>query len=167
VVLRSYADQELGRLDDAEAGAEEALESGLISGNSQIAFFASAVLSWTSLMRGRPEAAVEHGHAMHEHMGVAPYNQAGWTIADARTRARRSARRARGARRSGWVRREMVTFDRVRAAEVSVRVSWRSGRLDEAAEWAGRIAAEGGRPAHQRLRRRGGARGSGRAARAG
>ncbi len=144
VVLRAYADQELGRLDEAQAGAEEALESGLISGGSQVAFFASAVLSWTALMRGRPDAAVEHGQAMLEYMGAAPYNQAGSTIADARLALGDPQGALAALDASGWVRPEMVTFDRVRAAEVAVRVLLALGRVDEAAEWAGRIAAEGG-----------------------
>jgi DNA-binding CsgD family transcriptional regulator len=144
VVLRAYADQELGRLDDAQAGAEEALESGLISGGSQVAFFASAVLSWTALMRGRPDAAVEHGQAMLEYMGAAPYNQAGSTIADARLALGDPQGALAALDASGWVRPEMVTFDRVRAAEVAVRVLLACGRLEEAAEWAGRVAAEGG-----------------------
>jgi DNA-binding NarL/FixJ family response regulator len=95
-------------------------------------------------MRGRPEAAVEHGHAMRAYMGVAPYNQAGWTIADAKLALGDPQGALAAMDASGWVRREMVTFDRVRAAEVAVRVCLACGRLDEAAAWAGRIAAEGG-----------------------
>jgi hypothetical protein len=43
LLLRGTAQWELGRLDGAQADAEEALDGALVTGNGQIAFFASAV----------------------------------------------------------------------------------------------------------------------------
>jgi DNA-binding CsgD family transcriptional regulator len=44
----------------------------------------------------------------------------------------------------GWVRPELWTLDRVRAADVAVRVLLALGRLEEAAAWAERVPIEGG-----------------------
>jgi DNA-binding CsgD family transcriptional regulator len=143
-VLRAFGEQELGRLDAAEAGAEEALESSLVSGNGQVAYFASCVLSWTALMRGRPEASLEHARAAWEHMSIVPYTQVGWSSADAWLALGDPERALAALDEFGGVRGEMVTYDRVRGAEVTVRLMLALGRTDDAAAWARRTSAEGG-----------------------
>ncbi|MGZ8649826.1 MAG: ATP-binding protein, partial [Solirubrobacteraceae bacterium] len=143
VLLRRWVDGELGRLDPAEADAEEALESALLSGNLQVAYWSSIVLSRTALARGRIDAAVAHGQAAWEKIGTIEYSQAGYAVADARLAA---ATRGRG-RRAGGLRvgaPALWTLDRLKAVDIAVRVLLTLGRVDEADAWAQRAPAEGG-----------------------
>ena len=144
VLLRGWVDAELGRLDAAEADAEEALESALLSGNLQVAYWSSIVLSRTALARGRIDAALEHGRAAWEKIGIIEYSQAGYAVADARLAAGdpRSALAALEA--FGWVQPALWTLDRLKTIDVAVRVLLALGRLDEADAFAQRAPAEGG-----------------------
>jgi DNA-binding CsgD family transcriptional regulator len=144
VCLRGWIDAELGRLDAAEADEEEALESALLSGNAQVAYWTSIALSRTSLARGKVDLALEHGQAAWDRLGIVEYSQAGYAVADAKL----AAGDAEGARdvleTFGWVNPAMWTLDRVRAAEIAVRVLLALGRVEEAEGWARRMPAEGG-----------------------
>ncbi len=144
VCLRGWVDAELGRLDAAEADEEEALESALLSGNVQVTYWTSIALSRTALARGRIEAALEHGQAAWDVLGLVEYSQAGYAVADARL----AAGDPQGARavleEFGWVHPALWTLDRLRAAEVAVRVLLALGQVEEAEAWAKRIPAEGG-----------------------
>jgi ATP/maltotriose-dependent transcriptional regulator MalT len=144
LLLRGTAHFELGRLDEAEADAEEALDGALLSGNGQIAFFASAVLSWASLARGDLDAALRHGLAVWEHMPKAPYIQAGFSVADARLAGGDPAGALAALDEYGWPNPTMWTLDRPRGLEVVVRVLLALGRVDEAADVARGIPAESG-----------------------
>jgi DNA-binding CsgD family transcriptional regulator len=144
LLLRSFADEEMGRLDDAEAGAEESLDSALISGNAQVAFFASAVLSWCALARGQVDDAIRHGVAIWQHNKPSVYGQAGYSVADARLAAGDPEGALDALETYGWIRPEMWTLDRVKGLEVIVRVLLALGRVDEAADWAARAPLEGG-----------------------
>ena len=53
VCVRGFVDQELGRLESAQADQEEALDSALLSGNVQVAYWASIESSVLALQRGR------------------------------------------------------------------------------------------------------------------
>ena len=144
VSVRGFLDQELGRLDSAEAHLEEALDSALLSGNVQVTYWASIESSVVALLRGRIEAALEHGQAAWELLGTREYSQAGFVVADARL----AAGDPEGARAAleafGWVRPQMWTLDRVKAAEIAVRVLLALGRVEEAAAWADRVPLESG-----------------------
>jgi ATP/maltotriose-dependent transcriptional regulator MalT len=144
VSLRGLVDQELGGLDAAEADQQEARESALLSGNVQVAYWASIASSWISVARGDIEAALAYGQKAWELLGTRSYSQAGFSLADARL----AAGDAPGARAAleavDWVRPQLWTLDRVRAAEVAVRVLLALGQVGEAAEWARRAPAEGG-----------------------
>ena len=144
VCVRGFVDQELGRLESAQADQEEALDSALLSGNVQVAYWASIESSVLALQRGQIEAALEHGQVAWELLGTREYSQAGFVVADARL----AAGDPQGARAAleefGWVRPQMWTLDRVKAADVAVRVLLALGRLDEAAAWADRVPVESG-----------------------
>ena len=144
VCVRGFVDQELGRLESAHADQEEALDSALLSGNVQVAYWASIESSVIALARGDIEAALEHGEVAWELLGTREYSQAGFVVADARL----AAGDAGGARAAleafGWVRPQMWTLDRVKAADVAVRVLLALGRLAEAATWADRVPLESG-----------------------
>jgi DNA-binding CsgD family transcriptional regulator/tetratricopeptide (TPR) repeat protein len=141
---RALVDLELGRLDSAEADSEEALESAVVSGNVQVAFWASIGFSWSALARGDVDSALAHGQKGWELLGTRPYSQAGFTVADARLAAGDPPSALKALETFGWVRPALWTLDRVRAAEVAVRVLLALGRLEEAAAWAGRVPIEGG-----------------------
>ena len=144
VSLRGYIECERGQLDAAEADEEEALESALLSGNVQVAYWASIVLSWIALARGKVEAALAHGQKGWDLLGTSAYSQAGFTVADARLAAGEPDQAVAAIEAFGWVRPQMWTIDRVKAVEVAVRVLLAAGRVDEAARWAARAAAEAG-----------------------
>jgi tetratricopeptide (TPR) repeat protein len=143
ICLRGFVDQELGRLDSAEADEEEALDSTLISGNRQVAYWASIELSVIALLRGRTEAALEHGQSAWELLGTREYSQAGFVVADARLSAGDAPGALEALEAFDWVRPQMWTLDRVKAADVAVRVLLALGRLDAAAAWADRVPIEG------------------------
>ena len=86
-LLRGWIDGERGMLDAAQADEEEALESALLSGNVQVAYWGSIVLSRIALARGDVEAALDHGQRAWELLGTLEYSQAGFTMADARLAA--------------------------------------------------------------------------------
>lgn len=70
VLVRGWVDAKIGRLDAAEADVEESLESALVSGNPQVAYWSSIVSSRIALARGRLEEAIEHGEAAWERIGI-------------------------------------------------------------------------------------------------
>jgi DNA-binding CsgD family transcriptional regulator len=144
VLVRGWVDAELGRLDAAEADADEALESALLSGNPQVAYWSSIVLSRTALVRGRLEAALDHGQAAWERIGTIEYSQAGYTVADARLAAGDQKGALAALEAFGWVQPALWTLDRLKAAEIAVRVLLALGRVEEAEAWAQRAPAEGG-----------------------
>ena len=137
-------DWEMGRAGSAEEDSEEALESALVSGNTHLAFWGSVVLARIALGRGRVEAALAHAQAAWDYVGVVPYSQAGFMLADARLAAGDPEGAAAALEAFGWVNPGLWTLDRLRAAEVAVRVLLALGRLEEAAELARRAPAEGG-----------------------
>ncbi len=144
VSLRGYVEHELGRLDAAEEDEEDALESALISGNVQVAYWASILLSRVALARGQVDEALAHGKDAWERLGPIERSQAGFTVADARL----AAGDPRGALAAldafGWVTPELWSLNRLKALEVAVRVLLAVGRVDEAAAWARRAPAEAG-----------------------
>jgi DNA-binding CsgD family transcriptional regulator len=142
--MRVLEHMELGPLDSAEAAAEEAMESAVVSGNVQVAFWATIGWSWIALARGDIDAALAHGQKGWELLGTRPYSQAGFTVADARLAAGDPPGALEALEAFGWVRPELWTLDRVRAADVAVRVLLAVGRLEEAATWAERVPIEGG-----------------------
>ena len=144
VCVRGFVDQELGRLESAQADQEEALDSALLSGNVQVAYWASIESSVLALQRGQIEAALEHGQVAWDLLGTREYSQAGFVIADARLAAGDPAKARAVLEAFGWVRPQMWTLDRVKAADVAVRVLLALGRLDEAAAWADRVPFESG-----------------------
>ena len=141
---RAMVDWEMGRAGTAEEDSEEALESALVSGNTHQAFWASVILARIALGRGRIEAALAQGQAAWDYVGVVPYSQAGFMLADARLAADDPQGAAAALEAFGWVNPGLWTLDRVRAAEVSVRVLLALGRVEDAAEFARRAPAEGG-----------------------
>ena len=144
VCVRGFVDQELGRLESAQADQEEALDSALLSGNVQVAYWASIESSVLALQRGEIEAALEHGQVAWDLLGTREYSQAGFVVADARLAAGDPAAAQAALEAFGWVRPQMWTLDRVKAAEIAVRVLLALGRLDEAAAWADRVLLESG-----------------------
>ena len=144
VGVRGFVDQELGRLESAQADQEEALDSALLSGNVQVAYWASIESSVLALQRGQIEAALEHGQVAWDLLGTREWSQAGFVIADARLAAGEPEKARAVLEAFGWVRPQMWTLDRVKAADVAVRVLLALGRLDEAAAWADRVPFESG-----------------------
>ena len=144
VCLRGFVDQELGRLDSAEAELEEALESALVSGNLQVAYWGSIGSSWTAVARGDVEAALVHGQKAWELLGTRSYSQAGFSVADARLAAGDPHGALAALEAFDWMRPQLWTLDRVKATEVAVRVLLALGRVEEAADWARRAPLEGG-----------------------
>jgi DNA-binding CsgD family transcriptional regulator len=144
VCVRGFVDAELGRLESAQADQEEALDSALLSGNAQVTYWASIESSVIALQRGQIEAALEHGQVAWDLLGTREYSQAGFVVADARLAAGDAAGARAALEAFGWVRPQMWTLDRVKAAEVAVRVLLALGRIDEAAEWADRVPLESG-----------------------
>ena len=132
VCVRGFVDQELGRLDSAQADQEEALDSALLSGNVQVHYWASIESSVLALQRGEIEAALEHGRVAWELLGTREYSQAGFVVADARLAAGDPAGAREALEAFGWVRPQMWTLDRVKAAEIAVRVLLALGRVDDA-----------------------------------
>jgi Bacterial regulatory proteins, luxR family len=139
ICLRGFVDKELGRLDSAKADEEEALDSALISGNVQVAYWASIELSVIALLRGRTEAALEHGQSAWEMLGAREYSQAGFVVADARLAAADPPGAVEALEAFDCVRPQMWTLDRVKAADVAVRVLLAFGRLEEATAVADRV----------------------------
>jgi ATP/maltotriose-dependent transcriptional regulator MalT len=144
VTLRGFVDQELGRLDHAEAAQEEALESALLSGNLQVAYWASIASSWIAVARGDVDAALVHGQKAWELLGTRSYSQAGFSVADARLAAGDTRGALAALEAFDWVRPALWTFDRVKATEIAVRVLVALGRVEEAAERARCAPLEGG-----------------------
>ena len=144
--MRGFVAHELGRLDDAEDDEEEALEAALISGNVPVAYWASIQCSWIALARGRPDDALARGQAAWDLLGAHAGSQAGFSVADARLAAGDPAGALAALEAFGWVSPQLWTLDRVKAADVAVRVLLALGRLDDAAGWARRAPIEcGGR----------------------
>jgi DNA-binding CsgD family transcriptional regulator len=141
---RGMVDWDMGRAGSAEEDGEEALESALVSGNTHLAFWESVVLARIALGRGRIEAALAHGQAAWDYMGVVPYSQAGFTLADARLAAGDPQGAAAALEAFGWVSPGLWTLDRLMAADVAVRVLLALERVEQAAELARRVPAEGG-----------------------
>jgi DNA-binding CsgD family transcriptional regulator len=144
--LRGFVREELGGLDAAEQDVDEALESALISGNDQLAYWSALVAAWIALARGRPDAALSHAETGWKLTGVVPWSQVGWTVADARL----SLGDPRGALQVletfGAVNPGLWSLDRLKALDVLVRVLVALDRIEEAAELAQRAPAEvGGR----------------------
>ena len=144
VCVRGFVDQELGRLESAQGDQDEALDSALLSGNVQVAYWASIESSVLALQRGEIEAALEHGQVAWDLLGMREYSQAGFVVADARLAAGDPAGARAALEAFGWVRRQMWTLDRVKAADVAVRVLLALGQLDEASAWADRVPLESG-----------------------
>jgi DNA-binding CsgD family transcriptional regulator len=142
--LRGVIRFEIGLLDPAEDSMNEALESALVSGNPHLAFWASMAAAWLALARGRPEDAIAHAEAGRDLVGIRPWSQAGWTLAEARLALGdpRGALEALDAH--GGVNPGLWTLDRVKASEVFVRVLLALDRLDEAERLAQRVVAESG-----------------------
>ena len=144
--MRGFVAHELGRLDDAEDDEEEALEAALISGNVPVAYWASIQCSWIAIARGRPDDALARGQAAWDLLGAHAGSQAGFSVADARLAAGDPAGALAALEAFGWVSPQLWTLDRVKAADVAVRVLLALGRLDDAAGWARRAPIEcGGR----------------------
>jgi DNA-binding CsgD family transcriptional regulator len=141
---RGMVDWEMGLPEGADENLMEALESALVSGSTHLAFWSFVQLAWIALARGRIEAALAHGQAAWDAVGVIPYSQAGFTLADARLAAGDPQGAAAALEAFGWVNPGLWTLDRLRAAEVGVRVLIALGRMEEAAELARRAPAEGG-----------------------
>jgi DNA-binding CsgD family transcriptional regulator len=144
VCVRGFVDQELGRLDAAQADQEEALDSALLSGNVQVTYWASIESSVLALLRGEVDAALEHGRVAWDLLGTREYSQAGFVVADASLAAGDPEGALTALEAFGWVRPQLWTLDRVKAAEIAVRVLLALGRLDEATEWADRLPYESG-----------------------
>ena len=146
LTLRGFLREELGNLDDAEEDVNEALESALISGNDQLAYWSALVAAWIALARGRPDAALSHAETGWKLTGVVPWSQVGWTVADARL----SLGDPRGALQVletfGSVNPGLWSLDRLKALDVLVRVLLALDRVEQAAELAKHAPAQvGGR----------------------
>jgi DNA-binding CsgD family transcriptional regulator len=145
LVMRALVECEIGGLDAADADAQEALESALLSGNVRVEYGASIALSRVALARGRVDLAIEHAQSACDRLGhEEPDARAGLMLADARVAAGDPRGAAAAMDAFGWLEPRMRTLDRVRAVDVAVRVLLADGRLDDAAKWARRAAAEGG-----------------------
>ncbi len=144
VVLRGWIDAGLGQFDAAEADLEEAQESALLSGNIQVAYWASIALSRVALARGRVEAALEHGQAAWDRLGVIEYSQAGYSVADVRLAAGDPRAAYAVLETFGWVNPGLWTLDRLTTLDVAVRVLLALGRVEDADTWVRRGPAEGG-----------------------
>ena len=124
--------------------AEEALESALLSGNVQVAYWAS-IGPQLDRARARPgpkrRSPTGRGRGSCWGRGRTRRPASASPTRGSRRAIRRRARRARGVRLGAP---ELWTLDRVRAAEIAVRVLLALGRVEEAAEWARRAPAEGG-----------------------
>jgi len=146
VCMRGFVAYELGELDAAQADAEEALEAALISGNVPVAYWASIQSSWVALARGRPDDAIARAEVARDTLGTHSGSQAGFTLADARLAAGDPRGALDALEGFGWVSPRLWTLDRVKAAEVAVRVLLALDRVDEADAWARRAPIEcGGR----------------------
>jgi ATP/maltotriose-dependent transcriptional regulator MalT len=139
----AMVDWEMGQ-PTAEEEVNEAYESALVSGNTHLAFWASVNLGWIALARGRVDAALAYGQAAWDDVGVVPYSQAGYSLADARLAAGDPQGALAALETFGWVNPGLWTLDRLRALDVSVRVLLALERVEEAAELARRAPAEGG-----------------------
>lgn len=144
VGLRAAVNLEVGLLDVAEDDANEALESALVSGNPHLAYWSTVGVAWIALARGRPEDAIAKAEAGRNLVGIRPWSQVGWTLAEARL----ALGDPRGAldvlETHGGVNPGLWTLDRVRALEVLVRTLLALDRLDEAERLARRAVAESG-----------------------
>jgi DNA-binding CsgD family transcriptional regulator len=144
VALRGGVNLEIGRLDAAEDDCNEALESALVSGNPHLAYWSSLGAAWIALARGRPEDAIAKAEAGRKLVGITPWSQVGWTVAEARL----GLADARGAlavlEAHGGVNPGLWTLDRIRSLEVLVRVLLALDRVDDAARLAQRAPAESG-----------------------
>jgi DNA-binding CsgD family transcriptional regulator len=144
LALHGVVEHELGLLDATEAHEEEALESALISGNFEVAYWASIMLSRAALARGRIDAALGHGQDAWDRLGVSERSHAGFTVADARLAAGDPQGALAALESFGLAARKLRTLNRLRALEVAVRVLIAVGRVDDAAGWASRAHAEAG-----------------------
>lgn len=142
--LRGFVNEELGNLDAADEDVDEALESALISGNDQLAYWSALVAAWIALARGRPEAALAHAETGWKLAGVVPWSQVGWTVAEARLSLGDLQGALRVLETFGGVNPGLWTLDRLKALDVLVRVLLALDRVEEAAELARRAPAESG-----------------------
>ena len=107
VSMRSHVEYELGRLDAAEADAQEALECALLSGNLRVEYCASISLSRVALARGHVDLAIEHAQAAWDRLGrKEPYAQAGCVLADARLAAGDTQSAVAAMEAFGWLGRD-------------------------------------------------------------
>ncbi len=154
VCVRGWIDAERGLLDAAEADEEEARESALLSGNVQVAYWTAIALSRIALARGDVEAALGHGRAAWERIGVIEYSQAGYCVADAQLAAGDPPAAAATLEMFGWVQPALWTLDRLKTCEVAVRTLLALDRVEEAEAFAGARSGRVRRAAHRRHRRR-------------
>ena len=146
VLLRGWIDAERGLLDAAEADVEEALESAILTGNLQVAYWSAIAGSRLALARGDVDGALDHGRAAWERIGVIEYSQAGYATADAQLAAGDPEGASATLETFGWVQPALWTLDRLKATEVAVRTLLALCRVDEAEAFARRAPAEcGGR----------------------
>jgi DNA-binding CsgD family transcriptional regulator len=144
VELRGLVECELGHLDTAEADALETLECALLSG-IRLECRASISLSRVALARGRVDLALDHAQSACDRFGCTePYAQAGPVLADARLAAGDARGAVAAMEAFGWLDPRARPLDRVRSVETAIRVLLADGRVDDAAAWARRAAAEGG-----------------------
>jgi DNA-binding NarL/FixJ family response regulator len=141
LALQCYVAAQLGELGRADADAHEALESALLSGNVQVAYWASISLARVALARGDVDRALEHAEAAR---GAKRYSQAPLMIAEARLAAGDADRAVEALETFGWVRPEQWPLNRVMTADCAARVLLAAGRVEEAAAWARAAPAEGG-----------------------
>ncbi|MCM4076362.1 helix-turn-helix transcriptional regulator [Paractinoplanes hotanensis] len=144
LILRGYADEELGRLDACQVAAEEVLDNAIVSNNPQLGLWGAMVASRIALIQGRIDAALRHGEAAWAFCGVDPGSAAGWTLADARLSAGDLDGATAALDAFGWVGPGLWTRDRVRATDVGVRVLLALGQVEKASDLAARAPAEAG-----------------------
>ncbi len=144
LALRGIVDEEIGRLDAAEAAAQDVLDNAIVSNNPQLGLWGALLASRVALARGRVDQAIGHGQAAWEFYGTDPGSAAGWTLADARLAAGDPEGAAAALEAFGWVHPGLWTRDRIRGVDVTVRVLLERGLVEEAGAWADRAVAEAG-----------------------
>jgi DNA-binding CsgD family transcriptional regulator len=140
--LLGYTAERSGDLEAARNAAEDAVESGLVSGNATIMWWGSQLSAWVAVAQGRVTDAVTDAEVALDVIRSFPPHSAGWTLADARL----ASGDPRGAREalelSGWVDPRLPPSYRLRALEVVVRTHLALEQIDEAAEWTSRAPEE-------------------------
>ena len=136
VGLRAAVNLEVGLLDVAEEDANEALESALVSGNPHLAYWSTVGVAWIALARGRPEDAIAKAEAGRSLVGIRPWSQVGWTVAEARLALGDPQGALDALETHGGVNPGLWTLDRVRALEVLVRTLLELDRLPGRRRWS-------------------------------